>query len=218
MCSDTPADEALNLIRQAYESIAHSKTTPNPWQPLIKHLGLEAVQGRDTHRAKLTVTQIDSLYQLSQVGGRFSKQPAWLDILARAVADLPKGCQAAPANRLLAAALRKAGLHVVTQMNVSPRSAHSVDFVISSVGDKVGVEFGTGRAERVELDLLKVMILALQRDINCACLILPMDVARPRVLGGQNMPTAVRWLGLMCSPLFGLIQRQLADVFVMWYA
>ena len=164
---------------------------------------------------RVTVTGIESLYRIG--GGGLSKQPVWLDILAHAVTELPKGCQGKVANRLLATILGKAGVRVASEVAVSPGSAHSVDFLIVSDEAKVGVELGTGQAERVELDLLKLITLALRREINCACLILPRDVSRHSVMGAQQMSTAVKGLARMCSPLFNLIQAQLRDMFVMWY-
>jgi len=131
--------------------------------------------------------------------------------------QLPRGCQGIRANRLLAEALVKLGTNLHSEVMVSPGSAHSVDFVIVSGEDKVGVELGTGQAERVELDLLKLVILALQRKINCGCLILPRNVTRHSVMGAQEMSAAVKGLARMCSPLFTLIKAHLRDMFVMWY-
>jgi len=170
--------------------------------------------------ARVTVTEIESLYQIGVAGGGLSKQPAWLGIMAHAVAELPKGCQGKAANKLLATILRKAGVRVTSEVAVSPWSAHSVDFLIVSDEGKVGVEFGTGQAERVELDLLKLITLALQREINCACLILPQNVTRHSVMGKQKMQTAVENLAIMCSPLLTFIQKQsgLKDIVIIWYA
>jgi hypothetical protein len=210
-------DEAQDLARQAYDNLRHNRIMPDQQESLLGYASSRTAQAHNTHGAKVTVTQIDSLYRLGTARLGLSKQPAWLDILAHAVAKLPKGYQGETANELLATILRKAGVRMTTPVKVSPRSWHSVDFVIVSDGDKVGVELGTGQAERVELDLLKLINLALQREINCACLVLPRDVARHSVMGAQSMLTAVKGLARMCSPLFDLIQPQLQDIFVMWY-
>lgn len=217
MCRSTPVTDAQDLIRQAYDNLKANNTMPNQQESVFGYSSSRTDQAHNTHGTKITVTQIASLYRFSTTRIGFSKQPAWLDILAHAVAELPRGCQDRTANELLATILRKAGVRMITQVKVSPRSSHSVDFVIESDGDKVGVELGTGQAERVELDLLKLINLALRQEINCACLVLPRDVARHSVMGKQCMSTAVKGLAYMCSPLFDLIKPQLQDIFVVLY-
>lgn len=167
--------------------------------------------------AKVAITGIESLFRLAGAGEGLSKHMSWLDILTDAMEELPKGCQGKSANRLLAKALDKSGLHLQCEFTVSPGSAHSVDFLIQINDYSVGVELGTGQAERVELDLLKLINLALRREINCACLILPRNVMRHSVMGTQEMLTAVKGLARMCSPLFTLIRVQLKDIMVVWY-
>lgn len=217
-CSSLPDTQVWGWIKKAYENLKRDKGVRSKQQSRRGYSSSERPQVHDTTKANLVVSGIESLYRLTGTGGGFSEQPVWLDILANAVAELPRGCQGKRANELLAEALRRAQVYSRSEVAVSSGSAHAVDMVVECNGRRVGVELGTGQAERIELDLLKLINLALRHEVDFACLILPQNVTRPSVMGKQGMPTAVKNLARMCLPLLTLIQARLRDVFVIWYA
>ena len=85
--------------------------------------------------------------------------------------NLPQRCSAGGAERLpglhsndlLADALARANVRFGREVRVGPGALQSVDFLVTSNHDKISVELGTGHAERVEMDLLKLVSLALRR-------------------------------------------------------
>ena len=94
----------------------------------------------------------------------------------------------------------------------------SVDFLVTSNHDKISVELGTGHAERVELDLLKLVSLALRREVTYACLFLPRDLERHSVMGRHLMKSATDGLISVCSPVMTLLREYLRDLIIIWYA
>jgi len=184
----------------------------------MSHTSSEETWAHDTHTARIGVAGIQSLHQVN-IGERgLSRQPGWLGMLLPALAELPRGYQGEQANTVLERALVRIGAHFQREVRAGLGSGHSVDFVIEFNNDRIGVELGTGQGERVELDLLKLISLVLRREINCGCLILPQNVTRHSIFGTQKMPTAVNGLARLCAPILTLIQAQLEDVVVIWYA
>ena len=167
--------------------------------------------------ANVSIAGIESLDQ-RHIGERYlAGKYRWVDMLVRTLAELPKGCQGEQAKRAIANALANIGARFQREVPAGQGSAHAVDFLVDFDDDTIGVELGTGQAERIELDLLKLISLALLQKIDYACLILPRNLSRSRVFGKQDMLTAVRSLAQLCSPILTMVQAQLKDTLVIWY-
>lgn len=216
-CSNLSDAQVWGWIKEAYENLKRDKPMPSKREPVVGDANPDEMEKYDMLRAKVIVTGIESMCQPQNAGRGISGHPAWLADLARAVGELPKGCQGKEANDSLEGALALANLRFQREVPVGPGSAHRVDFVIEFNRDRIGMELGTGKAERVELDLLKLVNLALRREIDYACLVLPQNVTRHSVMGRQEMAAAVNSLAAMCSPLLSLVRPQLKGMFVIWY-
>ena len=165
----------------------------------------------------MKVAGIESLDQ-RHIGERgLVAKLGWVNIFTRALADVPATVKGEEANKALAIELGRIGVRFRREVLAGQGSGHAVDFVIEFSSDRIGVELGTGQAERLELDLLKLISLALRQEIDYACLILPRDVTRVPVFGKQEMRTAVRSLAALCSPILAPAQAQLKDTLVIWY-
>jgi len=218
-CSTLPDADVWDFIKQAYKYALRDKelewrgraTNTSRWpHPDAK------TQVSDSRTDKILVVGIESAYRPDDDDP--AKRLCWIGPLRRAVQEVPRGVQGKRANRLLAEALERVGLRWRGEVTVGQGSKHAVDFLIECNHDKVGVELGTGQGERVELDLLKLINLALCREINYACLILPRDLLRHSVMGRYPMKLSISSLVAMCSPLLDLVSDHLGDIVIIWYA
>jgi hypothetical protein len=219
-CSTLSDAQVWDWIKQAYAYVKRDKAMRSKGQESATSgwpCPDAKTQLSDSKTGKIVVVGIESAYQPEEVGHDLSQHLAWVRALIGAVEEMPRGHQGKRANELLAEALARARLHWRREVTVGPGSMHAVDFLIELNQDKVGVELGTGQAERVELDLLKLINLALHREVNYACLILPRDLLRHSVMGRERMKLSVNRLIAMCSPLLALVREQLRDIVIIWY-
>lgn len=221
MRSQTSLSEALQLIKQAYEMAKGSTKSPDTDTGVASKSRATAYGSKPTFPSKqefAEVVGIESVYRCEETGLSQFERPGWLSFLKTALQDLPKGVQGQQSNDLLADALARAGVRFEREVKVAPGAMHAVDFLITSDHDKIAVELGTGQAERVELDLLKLINLALlRREVTYTCLILPRDVMRHSVMGRQPMKSAFDGLISMCWPLISLVRGYLKDMIIIWY-
>ena len=143
----------------------------------------------------------------TQSSYRLQHNYAWLNLVKDSIAKVSKSSQRVAAEDALEKALRDLGITPQRGVPVSSQSRHKVDFVFEISLEKIALELETGQAARVELDILKLLNLALSKRITYACLILP-NVRRIRVMGSSPMESAVETLLRMCFPLLQLVQNQ----------
>ena len=93
------------------------------------------------------------------------------------------------------------------EVRPSPHSNHAVDLLIRHKRATIAIELGTGQAERLELDILKLVCLAFATRIDYICLILPSGVQRHGVMGRQDMSRATESLLKMCTPLLEFVRK-----------
>jgi len=216
-CSALSDAQVWDWIKQAYEYVKRDNAMRFEGQTSGWPYPGAKTQVFGSRTGKIVVVGIESAYRREGMGDDLSQPLAWVSALISAVQEMPRGSQGERANELLAEALARAGLGWRRGVTVGPGSMHAVDFLIEFNQDKIGVELGTGQAERVELDLLKLINLALRQEVNYACLILPRDIPRHSVMGGQQMKLSVNRLIAMCSPLLGLVREHLRDIVIIWY-